>query len=158
MGQTKKGIKPVAENRKARHDFFIEETIETGIVLSGTEVKSLRAGKANLRDSYADVRGGEVFLINMHISAYEQGNRFNHEPKRDRKLLLHRYEINRLMGKVQQKGMTLVPLRIYFKQGRAKVELALARGKKLYDKRQEIAARDAQREIRRAMRDRERNS
>ncbi len=143
------------ENRKARHDYHIEETLEVGIALQGTEVKSLRAGKANLKDSYAEVRNGEVYAVNLHISPYEQGNRFNHEPLRPRKLLLHRHEINRLFGKVQQQGMTLIPLRIYFKQGKAKMELALAKGKKLHDKREDIAERDAQREIRRAVRERE---
>ncbi|MGI6649308.1 MAG: SsrA-binding protein SmpB [Bacillota bacterium] len=151
----KEAIKQVADNRKARHDYHIEETVEAGIVLVGTEVKSLRAGKANLRDSYAEVRDGEVYVVNLHISPFEQGNRFNHEPKRPRKLLLHRSEINRLFGKVQLKGMTLIPLRIYFKRGRAKIQLALARGKKLHDKREDIATRDAQREIQRAVRERE---
>ena len=155
-GSTKKeAIKMVAENRKARHDYHIEETIEAGIALNGTEVKSLRAGKANLRDSYAEVRGGELYAVNMHISPYEQGNRFNHEPLRPRKLLLHRYEINRLYGQVKQQGMTLIPLRIYFKRGKAKMELALAKGKKLHDKREDIAERDAQREIRRVVREQE---
>lgn len=151
----KEGKKIVAENRKARHDYHIEETLEAGIALTGTEVKSLRAGKANLRDCYAEVRAGEVFAVNLHISPYEQGNRFNHDPRRPRKLLLHRHEINRLFGKVQQQGMTLIPLRIYFRRGKAKIELALAKGKKLHDKRQAIAERDAQREIRRTVREQE---
>lgn len=151
----KDAIKIITENRKARHDYHIEETYEAGIVLTGTEVKSLRAGRANLRDSYGEIRQGEVYLVNAHISPYEQGNRFNHDPKRPRKLLLHRAEINRLAGRVQQKGLTLVPLRLYFKGGRAKVEIALARGKKLYDRREDIAARDAEREMRRAARERE---
>ena len=125
-----KPIKIVTDNRKARHDYFIEETYEAGIALTGTEVKSLRAGRANLKDSYAQVVNGEMFLFNMHISPYEQGNRFNVDPVRPRKLLLHRSEINRLFGKVTQQGLTLVPLKVYFHKGRAKVELALARGKR----------------------------
>lgn len=155
-GVTKEPVKVVAENRKARHDYFIEETYEAGIALVGTEVKSLRAGKANLRDSYAEVINGEVFLQNMHISPYEKGNRFNHDPKRPRKLLLHKREIRRLLGGTTQRGYTLIPLRIYFKRGKAKVELALARGKKLYDKRESIARRDAEREIAREIRGRDR--
>ncbi len=153
-GTAREPIKVVAENRKARHDYFIEETYEAGIALVGTEVKSLRAGKANLRDSYAEVINGEVFLQNMHISPYEKGNRFNHDPKRPRKLLLHKSEIRRLIGRTMQKGYTLIPLRVYFKRGKAKVELALARGKKLYDKRESIAKRDAEREIAREFRGR----
>lgn len=143
------------ENRKARHDYHIEEVYEAGIELQGTEVKSLRAGKANLKDSFALVRNGEVFVHNMHISQYEQGNRFNHEPTRVRRLLLHRHEINKLIGATQQKGLTLVPLKIYFKNGRAKMALALAKGKKLYDKRDDMAARDAKREIEKAFRERQ---
>ncbi len=148
-------VKVVAENRKARHDFFIEETYEAGLVLTGTEVKSLRVGKANLRDSYARVENGEVHIHNLHISPYEQGNRFNHDPLRVRKVLLNRYEINKLIGATQQKGLTLIPLKIYFKRGLAKMELALAKGKKLHDKRDDIAERDAKREIERAFRDRQ---
>jgi SsrA-binding protein len=155
MGE-REPIKIVAENRKARHDYFIDETYEAGISLVGTEVKSLRAGKANLRDSYAEVSNNEVFIQNMHISPYDQGNRFNHDPMRPRKLLLHRQEIKRLLGQTTQKGYTLVPLRVYFKRGRAKVEVALARGKKLYDKREEIAKRDADREIERELHRRDR--
>ncbi|GAB4272199.1 SsrA-binding protein SmpB [Thermincola ferriacetica] len=151
------GVKEI-ENRKARHDYHIEEVYEAGIELKGTEVKSLRAGKANLKDSFALVRNGEVFVHNMHISPYEQGNRFNHEPTRVRKLLLHRHEINKLIGATQQKGLTLVPLKIYFKNGRAKMALALARGKKLYDKRDDMAARDAKREIEKAFRERQKGS
>ena len=148
-------IKIVAENRKARHDYHIHETYEAGIVLTGTEVKSLRAGKANLKDSYARIENAEVMLHNMHISPYEQGNRFNHEPLRTRKLLLHRYEINKLIGKTKEKGFTLVPLKIYFTRGKAKVELALASGKKLYDKREDMAERDARREMDRALREKQ---
>jgi len=146
-------IKVITENRKARHDYHIEETYEAGLVLAGTEVKSLRAGKANLKDSFARVDKGEVFLYNAHISPYEQGNRFNHDPLRTRKLLMNKYEIRKLIGRVQEKGLTLVPLRMYFKNGRAKVELALAKGKKLYDKRDDMAARDAKREMERAFRE-----
>jgi len=142
-------IKVITENRKARHDYFIEETYEAGIVLKGTEVKSLRAGKVNLKDSYAQVEKGEMFLFNMHISPYEQGNRFNVDPLRTRKLLLHKREISCLYGKVKQQGLTLVPLKLYFKKGRVKVELALAKGKKTYDKREAMAERDAKREIER---------
>lgn len=151
-----KPVKVVTENRKARHDYFIEETYEAGIVLKGTEVKSLRAGKANLKDSYAQVDGGEMYLFNMHISPYEQGNRFNVDPVRARKLLLHKGEINRLFGRVKQQGLTLVPLKVYFKRGKAKVELALAKGKKLYDKRDAMAEKDARREVERVVRGKDR--
>ncbi len=149
------GIKIVAQNRKARHDYFIEETYEAGIVLAGTEVKSVRQGNVNLRDSYAVIKDGEVFLYNMHISPYEKGNIFNRDPLRTRKLLLNRREINKLTGYVQQKGYTLVPLKVYLKRGWVKVELAVARGKKSYDKRESIAKRDAQREMERAFRGRQ---
>ncbi|NLO89392.1 MAG: SsrA-binding protein SmpB [Clostridia bacterium] len=143
--------KVIATNKKARHDYFIEETYEAGIALTGTEVKSIREGKVNLRDSYAEVRNGEVFVHNMHISPYEAGNQFNHEPKRTRKLLLHKHEIRRLIGKTQERGYTLVPLKIYFNErGKVKLEIGLAKGKKLYDKRKEIAQRDAEREMRKA--------
>jgi SsrA-binding protein len=146
--------KVIAVNKKARHDYFIEETYEAGISLKGTEVKSIRAGKVNLRDSYAEVRNEEVFVHNMHIAPYESGNQFNHEPKRSRKLLLHKYEIRRLLGKTQEKGLTLIPLKLYFNErGKAKLEIGVARGKKLYDKRREIAKRDAEREIRRSLAD-----
>lgn len=143
----------VAQNRKARHDYFIEQTIEAGIVFSGTEGKSIRAGKVNLKDSYANVKNGEVFIYGMHISPYEQGNIFNKDPLRDRKLLLHRAEINKLIGYIQQKGMTLVPLEVYFKNGKVKIELGIAKGKKLYDKREDIAKRDALREIDRRLKE-----
>lgn len=149
-------IRVVAENRRARHDYFIEETIEAGIALTGTEVKSLRLGRASLQDSFARVENGEVFLYNMHISPYEKGNRFNHDPKRVRRLLLHKAEIRRLIGKTRQRGYTLIPLRLYFTgRGYAKVELALAKGKKLYDKREDIARRDAERQIAQALRRRD---
>ena len=141
----------LAVNRRAYHDYFIEETYEAGLVLTGTEIKSLRAGKANLREGYARVRDGEAWLLNVHIAPYEQGNIYNHEPTRDRKLLLHRRQINELIGKVQRSGLTLVPLRLYLRHGRAKVELGLARGKRTYDKRQDLAKRDAAREMDRAM-------
>lgn len=151
-------IKIVTDNRKARHEYFIEETFEAGIALTGTEVKSLRSGRVNIKDSYAQVENGELILHDMHISPYEQGNRYNHEPLRPRRLLMHRYEIQRLYGKVREKGLTLIPLKIYFNErGRAKVELALAKGKRLYDKRQDIAAREAQREIARVFRERQKS-
>lgn len=146
------GIKPIAQNKKAFHDYFIEETLEAGIVLTGTEVKSLRAGRVNLRDSYAAVEKGELWLIGMHISPYEQGNIFNHDPLRKRKLLMHGRELRRLFGKVQVAGYTLVPTKMYFKDGRAKVEIGLAKGKALYDKRQTLAKREAARDMERAFR------
>lgn len=142
----------VAENRRARHDYHIDETYEAGIALTGSEIKSVRAGRINLRGSYARVFNEEIFLYEAHISPYEQaGVYYNHDPKRPRKLLLHRREIRRMIGLVQQKGMTLVPLRVYFKGRRAKVELGIARGKKQYDKREDVAKREAQRDIDRAM-------
>ncbi|MFA5537328.1 MAG: SsrA-binding protein SmpB [Bacillota bacterium] len=151
-----KGVRIVVDNRRARHDFFIEETYEAGLSLTGTEVKSLRRGKGNLQDSFARVENGEVLLYNMHISPYEQGNRFNHEPKRVRRLLLNKSEIRRLIGKTQEKGLTLIPLKVYFNpRGLAKLELALARGKKLYDKRDAMAEKDAKREIERAFREKQ---
>lgn len=146
-------IKVIAENRKARHDYFIEETYEAGLVLAGTEVKAIRQGRVNLRDGYAAIQGGEAFLHNVHIGPYDQGNRFNHEPLRTRKLLLHRREIDRLYGRVREKGYTLVPLRVYFRRGRAKVEIGLARGKKQYDKRETIARREVERRIRRVLKE-----
>ncbi|GIW39460.1 MAG: SsrA-binding protein [Candidatus Binatia bacterium] len=146
------GEKDVAVNRRARHDFHIEETFEAGIVLQGSEVKSLREGRANLKDSYARIDKGEAWLLNAHISPYGPASRFGHDPRRTRKLLLHAREIERLAGKVKQRGYTLVPLRLYFKNGIAKVELALARGKKIYDKREAIRERETQRELDRVMR------
>lgn len=143
----KGGTKILASNRKARHDFFIEDTIEAGIVLTGTEVKSIRQGKLNLKDSYAIVDGGEIYLNNMHISPYEQGNIYNVDPVRKRKLLLHKREIRKLNQELMLKGLTLVPLSVYLKDGRVKVELATARGKKLYDKRDDIAKKDAERRM-----------
>ena len=153
--ETKSSIKIVAENRKARHDYHIHETYEAGIALTGTEVKSLRAGKANLKDSYAHVENGEMMISQMHISPYEQGNIFNHEPMRKRKLLMHKKEILKLFGKTREKGYSLVPLKLYFTRGKAKLQIAIASGKKNYDKRQDIAARDAKRDMERAMRDRQ---
>jgi len=148
-------FKTLARNRKARHQYFIEEKFEAGIALQGTEVKSVRAGKVNLKDSYARVENGELFLYNMHISPYDQASRFNHDPLRTRKMLMHRREIGKLAGYVQEKGYTLVPLSIYLKKNRVKVELALAKGKKDYDKRRSIAERDARREMERAFKDRQ---
>jgi SsrA-binding protein len=151
------GIKLIAQNKKAFHDYHIEETLEAGIALTGTEVKSLRAGRVNLRDSYAAVENGELFLIGVHISPYEQGNIFNHDPLRKRKLLMHAREIRRLYGKVRVAGYTLVPTRLYFKDGRAKVELGLAKGKTTYDKRQTLAKKEALREMERGLRQRGRD-
>lgn len=149
-----KGIQVVAQNRRARHDFFVEETIEAGIALIGTEVKSLRAGRASLQDSYAEVLGTEVFLKNAHIDQYEPASRFNHDPLRPRRLLLHKNEIRRLAARVQQRGYTLIPLSIYFKDGKAKIELGLCKGKKAYDKREAIRERDVRREMEREARGR----
>ena len=145
----------IATNREARHNYHILESVEAGIELKGAEVKSLREHRANLRDSFARVEGNEIYLYNMHVSPYLQAGRFNPEPKRRRKLLLHKTEIKRLFGQLTQKGLTLVPLRLYFKRGFAKVELALAKGKKLYDKREAIRRRETQRELRRALRRKE---
>jgi SsrA-binding protein len=143
--------KTICLNRKARFDYSIEETYEAGIILTGGEVKSLREGHANLKDSYGRVDRGEMFLLNVHISDYKPAHSFNGEPTRTRKLLMHKKEILRLMGKVQEQGLTLIPLRLYFKKGRAKVELALARGKKHYDKRATIREREVKRDLARAM-------
>jgi len=148
-------VKTVAENRRARFEYFIEDKLEAGIMLTGTEVKSLRFGEGSIAESYAEVKGGEVWLVNSNVPEFSHGNRFNHEPKRPRKLLLHEREIARLTGAVERKGMTLVPLSIYFNgRGRAKVELALARGKNVADKRQTVKDRDWKREAARIMRDR----
>jgi SsrA-binding protein len=145
------GRKLIAQNRKARHDYVIADTFEAGLVLTGTEVKSLRAGRASLVDGFAVITDGEVWLHGVQIPEYTEGTRNNHEPRRPRKLLLHRNEIAKLIGKTKEGGITLVPLQLYFVDGRAKVELALARGKRAYDKRQSLAARDADREIARAL-------
>ncbi len=151
MGKKEKMM--IANNKKARHDYFIEDVYEAGIVLTGTEIKSLRAGKINIKESYAKIKDGEVFIYGMHISPYEQGNIFNVNPLRDRKLLLHKQEIRKLIGLTTQKGLTLVPLTVYNNQdGRAKMELAVARGKKNYDKREDIAKRDADRRMQQATR------
>jgi SsrA-binding protein len=155
-GEEEEGIKPICRNRRAFHEYAVEDTLECGIVLTGTEVKSLREGGTSLDDAYARVDGGEVWLIGCDIPEYSMGNRLNHKPKRARKLLLHRREIARFAGKASQRGFTLVPLRLYFKNGRAKVELAVARGKQEFDKRQTKKKQEAQREIRRAMTDRNR--
>src|SRR5881275_2342686 len=145
------GRKMIAQNKKARHDYSILDTYEAGLVLTGTEVKSLRLGRASLVDGFATIDDGEVFLRNVHIPEYEQGSWTNHEPRRVRKLLLHKEEINRLIGKTKESGLTLVPLSLYFTEGKVKVELALARGKRSYDKRQDLARRDADREVARAL-------
>ncbi|MFD1020420.1 SsrA-binding protein SmpB [Thalassobacillus hwangdonensis] len=144
----------IAQNRKAGHDFFIEETYEAGIVLKGTEIKSVRAKRVNFKDSFALVRKGEVFIHNMHISPYEQGNRFNHEPTRSRKLLLHKKEIDKLIGATQQQGYSLVPLKMYIKNGVAKVLIGLGKGKKKYDKREDLKQKQMKRDIDRAMKER----
>jgi len=142
--------KTVALNRRARHEFSIEDTIEAGIVLTGTEIKSLRAGKANLADAYARIERGEAWLVGAHIAPWAGGNRFNHEPKRDRKLLLHRVEIDQLLGSTKAKGLTLIPLRLYVSErGKAKIELGLGKGKQLHDRRRDIAERDARRQMER---------
>ncbi len=143
------GIKLIANNKKAHHDYFIEETFEAGISLVGTEVKSLRQGKCSIKESYVRTEGNEIFIFGMNISPYEKGNIFNKDPLRVRKLLMHRYEIRRLQGKLKEKGLTMVPLRVYFKNSLVKVEIGLARGKKLYDKRQDIAKKDTRREAER---------
>lgn len=149
--------KTVALNRRARHDFTIDETFEAGLVLTGTEIKSIRAGRANLSDAYARVERDEAWLIGAHIAPFDQGNRYNHEPKRVRKLLLHRSEIDELMGRAKAKGQTIVPLRLYITpKGKAKVELGLARGKQLHDRRRDIADRDARRDVAREMADAQR--
>lgn len=155
MAKKDEHIKIACENRKARHDYFIHETYEAGLELKGTEVKSLRVGKANLRDSYAQIINGEIFVEHLHISPYEQGNIFNHDPLRRRKLLMHKKEILKLFGKTREKGFTLIPLKIYFKKGRAKMELALASGKHNYDKRAALAEKSAKRDIERAMKNRD---
>ena len=146
-------IKIVCQNRKARHDYFILDEYEAGMVLLGTEVKSLRLGRANVKDAYARIRGGEVFLYNMHIGAYPFAAYGNHDPLRPRKLLLHRYEIKRLTGKLEEKGQTLIPLQVYFREGKAKVTLVLAKGKRKYDKREAIRKREEKRELDRSKRE-----
>ena len=150
------GEKLIADNRRARHDYHLLERVEAGLVLTGTEVKSLRDGRANLRHAYAEVRDGEAWLVGAHIDEYAGGNVANHAPDRDRKLLLHRRELSTLAGKARERGFTVIPTRLYFKNGRAKVELALARGKETLDKRRDIAKRDADRQIERALKERRR--
>ena len=156
VGDNKMGQNIEIQNKKARHDYFIEETLEVGIVLSGTEVKSIRQGKANLKDSYAMIKDNEVYITGMHVSPYDKGNIFNKDPLRDRKLLLHKSEINKLSGKVSQKGLSLIPIKLYFTRGKVKLQLGVARGKKLYDKREDLKARDAKREIDRNIKERSR--
>jgi SsrA-binding protein len=157
MAKGRQEDKVLVQNKKASHDYFIEETVEAGIVLTGTEIKSIRHGRANLKDSFAKIMDGEAFLWNMHISPFEQGNRHNVDPTRSRKLLLHKHQIFKLMGHVKEKGYALVPLKMYIKNGYAKVLIGLAKGKKNYDKRQDIAKKDAQREMERALRDRQKS-
>lgn len=156
MAKQKEAQKLVANNKKAYHDYFIDETYEAGVALHGTEVKSLRMGKCSIKESFIRIEDGEVFVYGMHVSPYEKGNIFNKDPLRVKKLLLHKYEINKLAGRVAEKGYTLVPLQVYFKEGRVKVEIGLARGKKLYDKREDIAKKDARREIEREFKDKNR--
>ena len=148
------GIKIIANNKKAYHEYFVEETYEAGLALQGTEVKSIRMGQVSIKESYCRIRNGEVFVDNMNISPYEQGNRENHDPLRSRRLLLNRYEIDKLIKKVDEKGLTLVPTKIYFKDRRAKLEIGVCRGKKLYDKRETLKRKQADLEANRAMRDR----
>lgn len=152
-----KGIKPVAQNKKAYHDYFVEEAYECGLSLHGTEVKSIRAGRVNLKESYCMIRNGEIFAEGMHVSPYEQGNLFNHDPLRPKKLLMHKSEIRKLAGLVSRQGYTLVPLKVYLKDGRMKLELGLCKGKQLHDKRDSAAERDAKREIERAFSSRQRD-
>ena len=149
MAKGKESQKLIANNKKAYHDFFIDETYECGIALHGTEVKSMRMGKCSIKEAFVRIEDGEVFVYGMHVSPYEKGNIFNKDPLRVKKLLLHKYEINKLLGKIKEKGYTLVPLQVYFKDGKVKVEIGLARGKKLYDKRADIAKKDQRRETER---------
>lgn len=155
MSKDKAGTKTVAQNRKARHDYHIEQVFEAGIALTGTEIKSVRAARVQLKDSFARIQNGELLLYNVHISPYDQGNRFNHEPERTRKLLMRRLEILKLNGLIRERGYSLVPLSIYLKGGWAKVELALVKGKKNYDKREDLKKKDAAREVERALRERQ---
>ncbi len=148
-------VKQVSSNRKALHDYFIEDRFEAGIALTGTEIKSVRASRVNLRDGFVMIRNGEAWLINVHIAPYDFGNRENHEPRRERRLLLHRQEIRKLLSKVSERGWTIVPLSMYLTKGRAKVEIALVRGKRLYDRKDAVAERDADRELRRELKDRD---
>jgi SsrA-binding protein len=154
--QSEDGVKQIATNRKAQHDYFVEDRYEAGVALTGTEIKSVRAARVNLRDGFVQIRGGEAWLLNVHISPYDFGNRENHEPRRERKLLLHRQELRKLQAKVSERGWTIVPLSMYLKDGRAKIEIALVRGKRLYDKRDAVAERDADRDLARELREYER--
>ncbi|GIN70865.1 SsrA-binding protein [Bacillus sp. J14TS2] len=147
--------KLIAQNKKARHDYSVEETYEAGMVLQGTEIKSIRAGRVNLKDSFARIQNGELYLHNVHISPYEQGNRYNHDPLRTRKLLLHRKEISKLIGESKEQGYSIIPLKIYIKNGYAKVLIGLAKGKKKYDKREDLKRKEAKRDIERAFRERQ---
>jgi SsrA-binding protein len=147
--------KVVAQNKKANHDYFIEETYEAGMVLQGTEIKAIRAGRINLKDSYARIQNGEIFLLNAHVSPYEQGNRYNHDPLRQRKLLLHKKEIDKLLGETKEAGYALVPLKVYLKNGYAKILIGLGKGKKNYDKREDLKKKEAKRDIERAFRERQ---
>lgn len=149
MAKQKEAQKLIANNKKAFHDYFIDETYEAGVALHGTEVKSMRMGKCSIKESFIRIENGEVFVYGMHVSPYEKGNIFNKDPLRVKKLLMHKYEINKLAGKIAEKGYTLVPLQVYFKEGKVKVEVGLARGKKLYDKREDIAKKDVRRETER---------
>ena len=155
MPEKAKGQKTIAENRAARHDYFVIESHETGIELVGTEVKSIRCGGVNLKDSWCEIKDGELFVNGMHISPYEKGNIFNRDPRRVRRLLMHKNEIRRLYGKVRQEGLTLIPLRLYYNNSRVKLEMGLCKGKKLYDKRDDMAKRQSDRDIERAMKDRQ---
>ena len=150
---TKKYERPIAQNRKASHDYFIEDTYEAGIVLQGTEIKSIRAGRVSLKDAHVRIMNGEAQLINMHIAPYEQGNRYNHDPTRTRKLLLHRHEIDKLLGLVQQKGYAIIPLKLYIKNGFAKILIGLGKGKKQYDKREDLKQKQMKRDIDRAVKE-----
>jgi SsrA-binding protein len=156
VAKKEKAIKIVCQNKQARRNFFIDDTYEAGMVLVGTEVKALREGRANLTDSFAAVKDDEVYLHDMHISPYSHGNRYNHEPRRRRKLLLHRREIRRIYGKTRERGFTLIPLKVYFKNGKAKVEIGIGKGKKLYDKRDDLKRRDDKRDMERALREKHR--
>ena len=156
MAKKDAGEKIIAQNKTARLNYFIDDTYEAGIVLVGTEVKSIREGRVNLKDGYALVKEGEVWLHEVHVSPYSHGNRYNHEPLRTRKLLLHNREIKRLYGKSREKGLTLIPLKLYFKNGKVKVEIGVARGKRLYDKREDMKLKDDQRDMQRALRERNR--
>ncbi|MBQ9993731.1 MAG: SsrA-binding protein SmpB [Clostridia bacterium] len=154
MAENKSQTRTIAQNKKAYHDYFVDESIEAGIELCGTEVKSIRQGKVNLKDSWCFIKDGEIFVRGMHVSPYEQGNIFNRDPMRERRLLMHKREIVRLFGRIKQEGLTIIPLSLYFKGSRVKVQVGVCRGKKLYDKREDQARRDAKRDIDRAMKER----